>query len=189
MNSSILQSLTNLAGVPDTDPGNWLKNAEQSVRFLTQICEKNEEIFLYASGPHFYVHSVLVPRAAVDPPDHAELARAHIMITDTWCIQRSYGGGRGHRVYLEPPLSFPGCRTDIVSAGLLLASSLGEWANSGTGLVVSRVWASRPFSEVDERPHIGNMFPFCRPRVEPGHAAGRGIRRAWPARLRFWLSR
>ena len=111
MNSSILQSLTNLARVPDTDPGNWLENAEQSVRFLTQICEKNEEIFLYASGPHFYVHSVLVPRAAVDPPDHDDLARAHIMITDTWCIQRSYGGGRGHRVYLDPPLSFPGCRT------------------------------------------------------------------------------
>ena len=35
MNSSILQSLTNLARVPDTDPGNWLENAEQSVRFLT----------------------------------------------------------------------------------------------------------------------------------------------------------
>ena len=111
MMSSILQSLTNLGRVPDTNPGNWLENAEQSVRSLTQMCEENKEIFLYASGPHLYVHSVLVPRAAVDPPDHDDLARAHIMITDTWCIQQSYGGERGHRVYLEPPLSFPGCRT------------------------------------------------------------------------------
>ena len=111
MNPNILQSLTNLARVPDTDPGKWLENAEQSVRFLMQSCEKNKEIILYASGPHLYMHSVLVPRAAVDPPDHDDLVHAHLMTTDTWCIQRSYGGGKGHRVYLEPPLSFPGCQT------------------------------------------------------------------------------
>lgn len=24
-----------------------------------------------------------------------------------WCIQRAWGGGQGHRMYLEPPLDFP----------------------------------------------------------------------------------
>ncbi len=111
MNSTILQSLIDLARAPTTDTEHWLGNAEQSVRFLTKTCEKNDEIFLYASGPHFYVHSVLVPRAAVDPPDHDDLAGAHLMIDDTWCIQRTFGGGKGHRVHLESPLSYPGCQT------------------------------------------------------------------------------
>ncbi len=110
MNSATLQSFLSLAHVPDTDPKNWLENAEQSVRLLTQICEENKEILLYASGPHLYVHSVLVPRAAVDPPDHDDLSGADLRISDAWCIQRAYGGGEGHQVYLEPPLSFPDCK-------------------------------------------------------------------------------
>ena len=93
MNSATLQSFFNLAHVPDTDPKSWLENAEQSVRLLTQICEENEEILLYASGPHLYVHSVLVPRAAVDPPDHDDLSGADLMISDTWCIQKSIRDG------------------------------------------------------------------------------------------------
>ena len=123
MNSSILQSLTNLARVPDTDPGNWLENAEQSVQYLTQICEKNKEIVLYGSGPHLYVNSALVPRADVDPPDHEDLARAHIETTDTWYIQRSYGGGGVHRVYLEPPLSSAGCKTLVGGEKLVFLRS------------------------------------------------------------------
>lgn len=99
----LLQSLISLARVPDTDRGPWLEGADQGVRFLTENRKKDKEIVLYASGPHLLVHSVLVPRAAVDPPDHDDLAQAYIMREDTWCIQRSYGGGEGHRVYLEPP--------------------------------------------------------------------------------------
>ena len=80
MKSTIFQSLLALARVPGTDTEDWLEDAEQSVQFLRQTCENNDEIFLYASGPHFYMQSVLVPRAAVDPPDHNDLAGAHIMI-------------------------------------------------------------------------------------------------------------
>ena len=110
MHSTILQSLIDLARMPDTDGGNWLENAEQSVRFLTRSCKANEEIVLYASGPHLLVHAVLVPRAAVDPPDHDDIARVQISADETWCIQQSYGGGQGHRVYLEPPLRYLGSR-------------------------------------------------------------------------------
>ena len=68
MNSSIWKSLIDLARAPTTDTENWLGNAEQSVRFLTQICEMNDHVFLYVSSTHFIVESVLAPRAAVDPP-------------------------------------------------------------------------------------------------------------------------
>ena len=111
MKSPILQSLIALAHMPDTDTEDWLEDAEKNVHFLRQTCKNNQEIFLYASGPNFYVQSVLVPRASVDPPDHKDLAEAHLMITDTWCIQRVYGGEKGHRIYLDQPLSFPGCQT------------------------------------------------------------------------------
>ena len=123
MKSTILQSLTALARVPDTDTGEWLEDAEQGVQFLRQTYENSDEIFLYGSGPHFCVQSVLVPRASVDPPDHNDLSGAHMMITDTWCIQRAYGGGKGHRVYLEPPLSFPGCRTLVGGEKLVFLRS------------------------------------------------------------------
>ncbi len=111
MKSAILQSFLNLASLPDTDLQDWLENADQSVQLLKQICERNEEIILYASGPHLYVHSVLVPRTAVDPPDHDDLSGADLMLSDTWCIQKAYGGGEGHRIYLEPPLCDPRCKT------------------------------------------------------------------------------
>ena len=123
MHSTILQSLIDLARMPDVDDGNWLENAEQSVSFLTSNYEKNEEIVLYASGPHAYVHAVLVPRAAVNPPDHSDLVGARITVTDTWCIQRSHGGGEGHRVYLESPLSYPGCQTLVGGEKLIFLRS------------------------------------------------------------------
>ena len=109
--------------MPDTDVGNWLEDAEQSVRFLTRNCTTNEEIVLYASGPHLFAHAVLVPRAAVDPPDHDDIARAQIMAAETWCIQRLHGGGQGHRVYLEPPLSDPGCQTLVGGEKLIFLRS------------------------------------------------------------------
>ena len=139
MKSTILQSLIELARVPVADTEQWLEDAEESVRFLTQNCEKNEEIFLYASGPHFYVHAVLVPRAAVDPPDHDDLAGAHIMITDTWCIQRAYGGEKGHRVYLESPLSSPGCRALVGGEKLIFLRNF------------EGVKTYRPFIEINQK--------------------------------------
>ena len=157
MKSTIFQSLSALSRVPDSDTEDWLEDAEQSVRFLRQTCESNDEIFLYASGPHSYVHSVLVPRAAVDPPDHNDLAGAHIMIDDTWCIQRAYGGGEGHRVYLEPPLSFPGCRTLIGGEKLVFLRSFeGVKAYRSVLEVSQKLVHSHGLYYMDER------SAFCR---------------------------
>ena len=102
----------NLAHVPTTDLESWLESAEQSVELLKCICERNEETILYASGPHFHVHSALAPRAAVNPPDHNDLGSTDLIPSDTWCItQKASGDDEGHRVYLEPPLSCSGSQT------------------------------------------------------------------------------
>ncbi len=69
------------------------------------------------------IHSVLTPNELLDPPDHADLDRAYIMPDDSWIIQRAYGGGEGHRVYLQPPLDHPGCQSLVGSEKLVFVRS------------------------------------------------------------------
>ncbi|MCP5916322.1 hypothetical protein NL317_30335, partial [Klebsiella pneumoniae] len=58
------------------------------------------------------------PIGLVTPADHDDLLKSYVHNDDTWCIQKSYGGGEPHRVYLEPPLSSPGC-TSLVGGEML----------------------------------------------------------------------
>jgi hypothetical protein len=118
MRSKIIDMLLPIAKIPDLDQGRWLEGAEDSVSVLKDNL-KADEILLYASGPHLLIHSVLTFKEIVEVPDHEDLDRAHIMPDDAWCIQRSYGGGEGHRVYLEPPLSNPGCNSLVGSEKLV----------------------------------------------------------------------
>ena len=60
---------------------------------------------IYASGPAVLIRSVLAPVAQVTPADHDELLNAFVQGDETWHIERSYGGGHGHRVILKEPLS------------------------------------------------------------------------------------
>lgn len=122
MRSRILDVLLPLARVPDSDRGDWLENAEQSLSVLKDNL-KADEILLYASGPHLLIHSVLTPNEVVEVPDHEDLDRAYIMPDDAWCIQKVYGGGEGHRIYLEPPLSHPGCSSLVGSEKLVFIRS------------------------------------------------------------------
>jgi hypothetical protein len=91
---------------PDADK-QWLKNAEQDcVRLLTQ--REDGLVMLYASFRYLLIVSVFVPTSNLDNPDKTELYNARIHTDDAWCIQKAYGGGQGHRMYLEPPLNFGG---------------------------------------------------------------------------------
>lgn len=108
---TLRKALLDLAKIPSTDRPSWLVNATESVELLKRNFGGDDEVLIYASGPHFWVHSVLAAKSAVSPPDHSDLANSRLMIDDSWKIQRSYGGGEGHRVFLEPPLSHAGCRS------------------------------------------------------------------------------
>jgi hypothetical protein len=90
---------------PTNSPSDaWYGQAEESVRFLVDSMQR-DEVLLHASGPHFLVNSALALREKVTPPDDSDLRQGMIANDDTWCIQKSYGGGSQHRVYLEPPLA------------------------------------------------------------------------------------
>lgn len=88
---------------PATSETEWLIAAEDSVAFLKENAQ-SEEVVLYASGPATLVHAVLAPLKQVSPANHEELMHNFVQIDECWAIQKSYGGGEGHRVYLEAPL-------------------------------------------------------------------------------------
>lgn len=122
MPESTLDKLLPIARIPDENRLEWLENAEQSVEILKDNL-KADEIVIYASGPNMLIHSVLTANELLDPPDHADLDRAYIMPDDSWIIQRAYGGGEGHRVYLQPPLDHPGCQSLVGSEKLVFVRS------------------------------------------------------------------
>lgn len=81
----------------------WLIAAEDSVTFLRENAQ-SEEILIYAIGPATLVHAVLAPLKQVTPADQEDLMHSFVQSDESWIIQKSYGGGEGHRVYLEAPL-------------------------------------------------------------------------------------
>ncbi len=80
----------------------WFSCAKDSVDFL-KINSTREEMVLYASGPSVLIHGVLAPTSQVSPADHDDLMHDFIDPEASWCIERAYGGGLGHRIYLESP--------------------------------------------------------------------------------------
>ena len=99
-----IAALKAISQEPVTSGAEWLIAAEDSVAFLKENAQ-SEEVVIYASGPATYVHAVLAPLKQVTPADHEDLMHSFVQIDDSWVIQKSYGGGEGHRVYLEAPLS------------------------------------------------------------------------------------
>ncbi|WP_299773115.1 hypothetical protein [uncultured Tateyamaria sp.] len=123
MKKRILSELIDLARVPDTDRRTWLNGARDSANYLAKNF-KSDEVLLYASGPHFHAQTVLVELAKVTPPDREDLDGSQISSDDTWFIERVYGGGEGHRIYLDPPMSHPFCQSLVDSEKLVFVRSM-----------------------------------------------------------------
>lgn len=91
---------------PDQGAMESLNGAEDSVNYLKSNAEK-DELVIYASGKSVLIHGVLALTSKVTPPDGSDLQHGSFPdLDDCWVIQRAWGGGEGHRIYLEPPLSF-----------------------------------------------------------------------------------
>ena len=107
----LLEELKKNSQLPDSDKHSWLESATDSVSFLKDNYERQQEVILYANASHAFVQSALVPTQNVSPPNKEDLIGMHVDPSDSWCIQRCYGGGQEHRIYLEPPLTSPGCNS------------------------------------------------------------------------------
>jgi len=94
-----------LAECTGTGAMEWLAGAEDSVSYLKANTE-SDELVIYASARSVLIHGVLAPTFKVTPPDRQDLLHGSFpMVDDCWTIQRVWGGGQGHRMHLEPPLS------------------------------------------------------------------------------------
>lgn len=99
------EALKKLSVIPDADRASWLFSAKESIPFL-KTNASSDHIAIYASMPCSWMMAALAPNANLTPIDREDLTQARIELDDTWVVQRSLGGGDGHRVYLEPPLAF-----------------------------------------------------------------------------------
>lgn len=94
-----------LTELPNERPTEWLLDAEGSIAFL-QTNARSDEIVIYASTKCVLIHGVLALTRKLTPSAISELQRRNIpMSDDSWRIQRAWGGGKRHRMYLEDPLS------------------------------------------------------------------------------------
>ncbi|OOG38614.1 hypothetical protein [Rhodanobacter sp. C05] len=98
-----IEALKAISQAPASGEAEWLVAAEDSVKFLKENAQC-EELVIFASGPATLIHAVLAPLKQVTPADQKDLMHTFVQTDESWVIQKSYGGGEGHRVYLEAPL-------------------------------------------------------------------------------------
>jgi hypothetical protein len=132
-----MDKLLSLSKVPTADSEMWLISAEASVEFLKENA-KTDEIVLYASLPHVLIHGVLAPLDRLQPPDQDDLLRAQVFPDDSWAVQHASGGGEEDRVYLNPPLSTPGCKTLVGGEKLVFRRTFHEVPSKATYTEISQ---------------------------------------------------
>lgn len=125
-NSTLLQTISQL---PSEGSAEWLCRAKDSLEFL-KINAQSDEVVIFALAPAVLIHAVLAPTSQVTPADPDDLLRSYVQLDDSWRIQRVYGGGEGHRIYLEPPLSSPGCKS-LVGGEKLIYKRLFRGVHDG----------------------------------------------------------
>lgn len=100
-----IDQINALTELPDERQAEWLRNAEASIAFL-QANARNDEIVIYARTRYALIHGVLALTRKLTLSAVSELQHRNIpMPDDSWRIQRAYGRGKGHRMYLEAPLN------------------------------------------------------------------------------------
>ncbi|MCP1907816.1 hypothetical protein J2R96_000296 [Bradyrhizobium elkanii] len=101
----LYDELSSFAAMPPGPAGQkWLQDAEQDA--LEFLQRQSDFTVVYAMFRHLWVVSVFSPAARLKKPSKKKLYNARIEVGSSWCMQKVWGGGEGHRIYLEPPLDF-----------------------------------------------------------------------------------
>jgi hypothetical protein len=85
----------------------WLK-MDDAVEFLKHNAQE-EEFVVYASLPSTYMHAVLVPTAAVNPPNVEDLMKWSCNASSSWGIETTFS--KPHSICIMPPLDHTGTKT------------------------------------------------------------------------------
>ncbi len=102
-----MKELRLLSGHPRSS--GWLEGAvDDAVDFLRRNVTA-DDVIVYASLGHVYIHAVLAPLRQLKDLEAAQLARTHVQVDDCWRTEHVWGGeGKPDRVYLDAPLSNAG---------------------------------------------------------------------------------
>ena len=125
MKGNILEKLISLSRLPAINRNDWLGNAADGIDFLKKSSTSGETV-LYAIGPHMFIHSVLAPNDALDPPDHADIDGGHILPSHSWTINTVIEEGKDHRINLSPPISQHSCHSLDGGEKLVFVRSFDE---------------------------------------------------------------
>jgi len=101
---------------PSATLPDWLEGARDSLRILRE--HLRGDVILYARANHVLIGGTLMPTANFEKATRSELDGLDILQDSSWVIQKSYGGGSGHRVHLEAPLESSG--SGLLSGGEIL---------------------------------------------------------------------
>lgn len=170
-----IAALKAISKMPATGQAKWLVTAEDSVTFLKES-SLSEEVLIYASAPAALIHGVLAPLKQVTPADQMELMHAFIQTDESWIIQKSYGGGQGHRVYLEAPLH--SCKSLVGGEKLIFRRSFDGVQMSKTQIEVSQklihalglhfVPERKAYCRLDDRGDIEDIIRLIHDDLDPG---------------------
>lgn len=107
--AGILKILTKISVVPSNPEAfqAWIEQRDTLAFLESHLAQ--DDIVIYASPMHVFMHIVLVPAALVDPPDAKDLLSWNFTPTSSWGI--SYDFSEPPSVYISPPLDHTGSKT------------------------------------------------------------------------------
>ena len=105
---TIIEALLSLATAPANSEafGAWIEQ-QDTVAFLRANAQ-DDELVVYASLPHVYIHAVSIPASRVEPPDVDDLLSWNFGAYDSWSTSLQF---RPPAISIEPPLSHTSSKT------------------------------------------------------------------------------
>lgn len=107
--SPLLKRLEAISVCPDSRDqiDAWLES--EDVDGLLREHAVSDEVILYAALPHAFLHTILVPRRLVSPPDVEDLMSWNCGASSSWGITTRYSNPP--ETYISPPLDHTGSKT------------------------------------------------------------------------------
>jgi hypothetical protein len=120
--TKLIQQISLLNDMPAENSAAWLLGAADAVEFMRRDAHA-DDIIIWASTEHVFIHSFLAPSEKTTPPDFDDLRGAMVFPEASWGIEHVSGGGNPDRVYLSSPLESPGCKSLVGGEKLIFNRS------------------------------------------------------------------
>jgi hypothetical protein len=178
--SNVLKRIATLAAPPtsNTDIAKWLAN-DDSLAFL-ETNAGDDDIVIFASLPHVFIHAVTVPVSLIYEPDSADLLSWNCGTDSGWSVCYSWQGTPP--VYIEAPLDHTGSNTIDQGEPLIFRRSFEGLRGGRTYIEVLQrlvhvsslhfVYERDAYCRIDERGDIEDVIKISTINRSKGEAGG-----------------